>query len=96
MEKKNKLNNFGYILLTPLMRLLFRLYYNPKIIGKENIPNEGPIIIASNHKHVYDQCPSIMATKRVIHWMAKKEYFEGKLAWFFKFVGCIPVDRGSS
>ena len=34
-----------------------------------------------------------MATKRVIHYMAKKEYFDGKMAWFFKLVGCIPVDR---
>jgi 1-acyl-sn-glycerol-3-phosphate acyltransferase len=25
--------------------------------------------------------------------MAKKEYFDGKFAWFFKMAGCIPVDR---
>ena len=24
---------------------------------------------------------------------AKKEYFDGKFAWFFKLAGCIPVDR---
>lgn len=86
-------NNFGYRLLTPLMRVLFRLYYNPKIINKEFIPREGSIVIASNHKHLFDQCLTIMATKRPINYMAKKEYFDGKFAWFFKFVGCIPVDR---
>lgn len=86
-------NNFGYRLLTPLMRVLFRLYYNPKIINKEFIPKKGSIVIASNHKHLFDQCLTIMATKRPINYMAKKEYFDGKLAWFFKFVGCIPVDR---
>ena len=86
-------NNFGYRLLTPLMRILFRLYYNPKIINKEFIPKKGSIVIASNHKHLFDQCLTIMATKRPINYMAKKEYFDGKLAWFFKFVGCIPVDR---
>lgn len=95
MKKKTKLNEWGYNLLTPIMRVLFRLWYNPKIVGKEYIPKEGSIIIASNHKHVYDQCLAIMATKRNIHYMAKKEYFEGKLAWFFKLVGCIPVDRES-
>ena len=83
----------GYKLLTPLMRPLFKFYYNPQIIGAENIPEDGAIIIAGNHKHVFDQCLTIMATKRVIHYMAKKEYFEGKLAPFFKLVGCIPVDR---
>ncbi len=86
-------NNFGYRLLTPLMRILFRIYYNPKIINKNYIPKKGSIVIACNHKHLFDQCLTIMATKRPINYMAKKEYFEGKLAWFFKFVGCIPVDR---
>lgn len=93
MVKKRFKGEIGYLLLTPIMRVLFRLYYNPKIINKEVIPKDGPILIVGNHKHVYDQCLTIMATKRVIHYMAKKEYFDGKMAWFFKLVGCIPVDR---
>ena len=93
MKKKKFKGEFGYKLLTPLMRILFRLYYNPKIINKDVIPKEGPILIVGNHKHIYDQCLTIMATKRPIHYMAKKEYFDGKLAWFFKFVGCISVNR---
>ncbi len=91
--KKPEDKELGYKILTPIMRVAFRLYYNPKIIGAEKIPKESSIIIAGNHKHVYDQCLTIMATKRVIHYMAKKEYFEGALAPFFRLVGCIPVDR---
>ena len=93
MGRKRFKGEIGYLLLTPIMRVLFKLYYNPKIINKEVIPKEGPILIVGNHKHIYDQCLTIMATKRVIHYMAKKEYFDGKMAWFFKLVGCIPVDR---
>ena len=93
MKRKRFKGEIGYIILTPIMRVLFRLYYHPKIINREVIPKDGPILIVGNHKHVYDQCLTIMATKRVIHYMAKKEYFEGKLAWFFKMVGCIPVNR---
>lgn len=93
MKKKRFKGEIAYKLLTPLMRILFRLYYNPKIINKEIIPKKGPIIIVGNHKHIYDQCLTIMATKRVIHYLAKKEYFDGKFAWFFKMVGCIPIDR---
>ena len=94
MKKKTRFKgDFGYRLLTPLMRVLFRLYYNPTIINKEVIPKDGPILIVGNHKHIYDQCLTIMATKRTIHYMAKKEYFDSKLAWFFKFVGCISVNR---
>lgn len=73
---------------------IFRLYYNPKIVGKEKIPKDGSIVIAGNHKHLFDQCLTIISTKRCIHYMAKREYFDNKkIAWFFKGTGCISVDR---
>lgn len=93
LEMKTKEKMYAYRFLKPILGTIFKLYYHPKIIGKENIPKEGPIIIVGNHKHLYDQCLAILATKRPIHYMAKKEYFDGKMAWFFKLVGCIPVDR---
>lgn len=71
----------------------FMKKFKPIIIGKENIPKNGPIILAGNHLHVLDQFPVICATKRVTHWMAKKEYFEGKQRAFFKQTGAICVDR---
>lgn len=92
-KKKPEDRELGYKILTPFMRVAFRLWYNPKIIGAEKIPADGPIVIACNHKHLFDQCLTIMATKRVIHYLAKREYFDGKLAPFFRLVGCIPVDR---
>lgn len=94
-SSKKKVNDKMYVyrFLKPILGTIFKLYYNPKIIGKENIPKEGSILIAGNHKHLFDQCLAILATKRPIHYMAKKEYFDGKLAFFFKIVGCIPVDR---
>lgn len=93
VKSKKTLPEFGYKFCKLFLGPIFRLYYNPKIIGKENIPREGPIVICGNHKHVYDQCPVIISTKRVVHYMAKKEYFEGGLAWFFKLTGCISVNR---
>ena len=73
---------------------LYKFWYNPKVYGKENIPNDGPVIIAGNHIHIMDQCNVIISTKRCIHYMAKKEYFDNKkVAWFFKSAHCIPVDR---
>lgn len=83
-----------YYLAKAILGPIFKLYYNPTIIGKEKIPTDGPIIVAGNHLHLYDQCLAIISTKRVINYMAKKEYFDNKkVAWFFKGAGCIPVDR---
>ena len=72
---------------------IFKFYYRPTVIGKENIPTDGSMLVVGNHVHILDQCLAIIATKRPLHYMAKKEYFDGKFAWFFKFAGCIPVNR---
>ena len=93
MKTKQNEKMLTYKILRPILGPIFKWYYHPTIIGKENIPKEGPILIVGNHKHLYDQCLAIISTKRPIHYMAKKEYFDGKFAWFFKLVGCIPVDR---
>lgn len=93
MAKNKRKHETAFKIFSPVLRLIFRLYYNPKIINKEAIPKEGPILLVCNHKHVFDQCFVIMATKRPIRYMAKKEYFDGKHAWFFRLAGCIPVDR---
>lgn len=91
MEQKEKMT--AYKILKPVLGTLYKLWYNPTIIGRENIPDEGPILVVGNHVHIMDQCNVIVVTKRPLHYMAKKEYFDGKFAWFFKMVGCIPVDR---
>ena len=88
MKEKNIL----YTIVRTIGYPLFMLLYHPKIIGKENFINEG-IIICGNHKHTRDQMNVMIVTRRVIHYMAKEEYFEGKFAWFFRLAGCIEVDR---
>ena len=93
MKQRERRINMGYKFFRMVLGPLFKLWYNPKVINKDYLNVEGPIIIAGNHKHVYDQCLTVISTKRVINYMAKKEYFDGKLAWFFKAVGCIPVNR---
>jgi len=90
MNNMPKLYKIGKTILAPI----YKRHYKPVIIGSENIPNEGNAIIAGNHIHLYDQCNVIISTKRPIFYMAKKEYFDDpKTRWFFKGVGCIPVDR---
>lgn len=84
---------WGYKFLRPFVTAYFKLFYHPTVIGKENIPSEGPIIFCGNHRHVHDQYNVMISTKRVIHYMAKDEYFKGPKAWFYKLGCCIPVDR---
>lgn len=85
--------NAGFTAFSKILLPLFRFFYNPKLVIEHPIPEEGAIIICSNHKHVMDQCMAAIATKRPINYMAKAEYFKGPFAWFFRATGCICVNR---
>lgn len=93
MNKQKEPHKGAYRFYKAVLGVVFKLYYRPKSENKGVIPKDGPIIICGNHLHILDQCLPIMCTKRMVHYMAKKEYFDGKYAWFFKAVGCISVNR---
>lgn len=90
--KNNKM--IGFRISKGILNVFFKLFFHPKIIGRENIPETGGVILAGNHRHIFDPCMPIISTKRPVHYMAKKELFSGIFGWFFKLVGCISVDRG--
>jgi len=82
-----------YIIIRPIITFIFKILYTPKIIGKENIPNRGRVVIAGNHTHIFDCVLLMSCTKREIHFLAKKELFAGLKGIIFNNLGLIPVDR---
>ncbi len=78
---------------------LLRATYKPWIRGKENIPEEGPAILASNHNAVFDSVFLPVMIDRKVVFMGKADYFTGTglKGWatkeFMRAVGTIPVDR---
>ena len=50
----------------------------PTAIGLENVPREGGAIIAANHLAVIDDALIPITCPRMVHFMGKAEYFEGK------------------
>lgn len=88
-----KRNIFLYVLIRPLLLIVAKIIFNPKIIGKENIPQNDGVVIACNHIHAFDPAILIYSTKRIVHFIAKKELFTGVMKWFYLSFGTIPVDR---
>lgn len=86
---------FKYVLLGPILLVLGR----PKLEGAENIPTDGPAILASNHQAVLDSFFLPLRVNRRITFLAKSEYFTGTglkgrfQKWFFSAVGQVPIDR---
>lgn len=78
-----------------LRRRLTRLY-NIRTEGLENLPAEGPVILAANHVSFMDSIYIPLAVPRPVVYLTKAEYFDSwKTAWFFRSLGMIPLDRQS-
>ena len=73
-----------------------KVVYRAEVIGKENIPKEGPIIIAGNHR-TYNDPPLIVVTaKRHVRFLAKEELTKSKFLAFLGWVfDAILVKRDS-
>ncbi len=78
------------------VKLVYKLFYNFKIEGKENLPETEGVIIASNHRSYADPVLLTMPMKKPVTYMAKEELFKNKLfGAFIRFLGAFPVKRGA-
>jgi len=82
-----------YRIVRPVLTLLFKLFFHPHIIGKENIPKDKKIILAGNHTNILDPILLISSTHRTVHFLAKIELIKGPFGFIFKNMGIIPVNR---
>jgi 1-acyl-sn-glycerol-3-phosphate acyltransferase len=86
-----------WVLIGPLLKLVFR----PEAEGTENVPADGPAILASNHLSYVDWLFMPLTIPRRVTFVAKAEYFTtpGLKGWlqrrFFAGAGQVPIDRSS-
>jgi len=65
-----------------------------RVIGRDNVPNTGRLVIMSNHHTNLDPFLVASTTKRHIIFLAKRELFQNWLSKaLFEGIGCIPVNR---
>ncbi|MFE6923886.1 lysophospholipid acyltransferase family protein [Nocardia sp. NPDC057663] len=87
-----------FVLVGPLMHL----YNRPEVEGVENIPTDGPAIMAGNHLSFSDWLFAPLLSPRRINYLAKAEYFttpgfKGRLQkFFFSGTGQYPIDRSGA
>lgn len=79
----------------PILRTVFR----PWVIGGENVPTSGPVILASNHLSFIDSIFLPLVLDRKVTFLAKSDYYtaRGIKGWavknFLKATGMLPIDR---
>jgi 1-acyl-sn-glycerol-3-phosphate acyltransferase len=88
-------NPIVYWLVRGVIQPFFHLYFRLSRIGREHIPQEGPVIFASNHRSFLD--PFVIGTmvRRPVYYVAKKELFRGRfISWLLSSLGAFPIERG--
>ena len=92
MKENKKL----YKLAKKIYSTLLKILYRPEAHGIENIPKEGPVIFAGNHRHAFDPIVVMTYTDRTVHYMAKESLFKGLHGKIFESIGLIKVYRTKS
>lgn len=86
-----------YPLGKALISALFYPFYRIKVIGKENFPKEGGVLLCTNHIDNLDPPVVGITCPRTVHFMAKEELFELPiLKGILPRVKAFPVKRGMS
>ena len=84
------LYSIAYVLVAIISRIYFRLH----ITGRENIPKEGGVIIASNHLSYLDIPLLGYSIGRRADYMGKRELFNIPIiSYLLRTLGGFPIDR---
>lgn len=84
---------FWYLLGYSLSKAIAKTFFSYRVVGAENMIEEGPCIIAANHCSFFDPPLAGIASRRAIHFLARKTLLDwpvmGRLMpdW-----NVIPVD----
>lgn len=87
-------STFIYKIVRPIVKGLIYLFFRPEVKGRENIPKDGPYVLAGNHTKWLDPVMLVaVAGRNQVHFLAKEEMWHGASWIVVKAMGCIPVNR---
>jgi len=76
------------------LKPMFRGMWRVETTGLENVPTDGPAIMAPNHVSVIDSFFLPLVLDRRITFVGKAEYLDDwKTKYLFPALGMIPIDR---
>ena len=95
--RERGVNPLVYWIVRAVLQPFFHIYFRYSRIGREHIPTEGGVIIASNHRSFLD--PFVIGTmaRRPMYYVAKSELFTYRWqSWILSSLGAFPVRRGAA
>jgi len=87
---------FIYSMLWNIIKMVAQLYLRLEVVGVENIPKKGGVILAPNHPSDLDSFILGASINRQLNTMGKAELFKKPIVGkFFRMLGAFPIDRGA-
>jgi len=84
-------------LLRFIIARLFAARYRMKVLGFEDLPHAGGILLLGNHISFVDWALVQIASPRPLHFVIERGYYERwYLKGFLKMFGAIPINSGRS
>jgi 1-acyl-sn-glycerol-3-phosphate acyltransferase len=84
-----------YSFLRYWIRIVFAVAFKIRVLGRENVPLSGGVILAANHQSYMDPLLIGIGLNRQVHYMARKSLF-GRFflfTWLIRSVNAFPVER---
>src|SRR4051794_38987858 len=95
--RQRGVNPIVYWLMRALLQPFAHLYWRLSRIGREHIPESGPVIFVANHRSFLDPFIVGLTCRRPVYYVAKQELFRHTLfGWFLNSLGAFPVRRGEA
>ncbi len=84
-----------YNIIRVIARFVLLFVFRIRIKGRENIPKEGGVIFAFNHRSYWDPVIAGVTCPRRLSFMAKEELFKNPIfGGLIKGLGAFPISRG--
>jgi 1-acyl-sn-glycerol-3-phosphate acyltransferase len=96
-QELSERRTFTYRVCAALVSGISKVLFRPTVIGAENIPLNGPVIIAPIHRSNVDFALTLFISKRKVFFMAKDSLFRVPLLGpLITHLGAFPIHRGSA
>jgi len=94
---KEGLKAVWYRIARAVLRALCLVFFRLRVLGRENIPDEGAFILASNHQSYLDPVLCGVRVKRQLWFLARESLFSNRFfGWLISSVGSLPLKRGQA
>ncbi len=93
LPEEHEMKKGGRKVIWYVVRFFMKLLFRAEVENPENLPDEGPVMLCSNHVHYFDIPLIHLQLDRWVYWVARESLFRFHFSsHFIPWWGAIPLD----